>query len=309
MIQHEQGNGSGGGQPLLRPRLGDLRLPNRVVMAPLTRARAAGGDLAPTGLHAAYYAQRATAGLIITEGPGSASGRSASPACPGSTASRRSPPGSRSPAWYTRSAAASSHSCGTRAPTHIPITSAARGPPGPRPSTRARCPPPGPAAGNRHPPRDDAGGYRHRALRLRSRRRAGTPGRLRWGGDRRQRHVPDPPVPQPAAEPEDRRVRRGRPPAGARDRGRRGGRLGGAAGRCPAVTVLVGRGPLPASPRRGRYPYRADAETLAGYDALVAALSGLPGPTSICAAAPRGRRAPSPTSGRSPGTAGCSAAR
>jgi len=32
----------------------------------------------------------------------------------------------------------------------------------------------------------------------------------------------------------------------------------------------------PASPRRGRYPYRADEETLAGYDALVAELSDRP---------------------------------
>ena len=40
MIQHEQGNGP---QPLLQPgRLGDLQLPSRVVMAPLTRARVAG---------------------------------------------------------------------------------------------------------------------------------------------------------------------------------------------------------------------------------------------------------------------------
>lgn len=56
-------------QPLLRPvELGDLRLPNRVVVAPTTRARATGADLAPGELHAAYYGQRATAGLIITEG-------------------------------------------------------------------------------------------------------------------------------------------------------------------------------------------------------------------------------------------------
>ncbi|MFD3910954.1 alkene reductase [Streptomyces sp. NPDC058603] len=56
-------------QPLLRPaRLGDLQLPNRVVMAPLTRARAAGAGLLPTGMHAAYYGQRASAGLIVTEG-------------------------------------------------------------------------------------------------------------------------------------------------------------------------------------------------------------------------------------------------
>lgn len=56
-------------QPLLRPaRLADLDLPNRVVMAPTTRARATNAGLVPTGLHAAYYAQRASAGLIIAEG-------------------------------------------------------------------------------------------------------------------------------------------------------------------------------------------------------------------------------------------------
>ncbi|MBW4718401.1 oxidoreductase [Saccharothrix obliqua] len=54
--------------PLLTPvELGGLRLPNRVVMAPITRARAT-ADGVPTELHAAYYGQRATAGLIITEG-------------------------------------------------------------------------------------------------------------------------------------------------------------------------------------------------------------------------------------------------
>lgn len=56
-------------QPLLRgTALGDLRLPNRVVMAPLTRARADNPGLVPTELHAAYYGQRASAGLIVTEG-------------------------------------------------------------------------------------------------------------------------------------------------------------------------------------------------------------------------------------------------
>ncbi|POX39119.1 alkene reductase [Streptomyces sp. Ru73] len=58
-----------GVRPLLRPTaLGDLRLPNRVVMAPVTRARATGPGRVPTELHAEYYAQRAGAGLIITEG-------------------------------------------------------------------------------------------------------------------------------------------------------------------------------------------------------------------------------------------------
>lgn len=48
-------------------RLGPLELDNRLVMAPLTRNRAGAGE-APTELAAEYYAQRATAGLIITEG-------------------------------------------------------------------------------------------------------------------------------------------------------------------------------------------------------------------------------------------------
>ncbi|MEV4127273.1 alkene reductase [Nocardia sp. NPDC049707] len=56
-------------QPLLQPyRMGDVQLANRIVMAPLTRSRATNPDLAPTSLHARYYAQRAAAGLIISEG-------------------------------------------------------------------------------------------------------------------------------------------------------------------------------------------------------------------------------------------------
>jgi N-ethylmaleimide reductase len=47
-------------------RLGPLHLPNRVVMAPLTRSRAGAGD-APHALNATYYRQRASAGLIISE--------------------------------------------------------------------------------------------------------------------------------------------------------------------------------------------------------------------------------------------------
>ena len=48
--------------------LGDLRLKNRIVMAPLTRTRADNSGKVPNGLMAEYYAQRAGAGLIITEG-------------------------------------------------------------------------------------------------------------------------------------------------------------------------------------------------------------------------------------------------
>ncbi|MEV0406000.1 alkene reductase [Actinoallomurus sp. NPDC050550] len=56
-------------QPVLLPyRLGDIALENRVVMAPLTRSRARNDGLVPTDLHAEYYTQRASAGLIISEG-------------------------------------------------------------------------------------------------------------------------------------------------------------------------------------------------------------------------------------------------
>jgi 2,4-dienoyl-CoA reductase-like NADH-dependent reductase (Old Yellow Enzyme family) len=48
-------------------RVGDLTLPNRVVMAPLTRLRA-GSTHIPNALMAEYYGQRASAGLLITEG-------------------------------------------------------------------------------------------------------------------------------------------------------------------------------------------------------------------------------------------------
>src|SRR5919112_1315025 len=49
--------------------LGALDLPNRIVMAPLTRARS-NRDSVPNALMAAYYAQRASAGLIISEATG-----------------------------------------------------------------------------------------------------------------------------------------------------------------------------------------------------------------------------------------------
>ncbi len=45
---------------------GELRLANRIVMAPLTRNRSP--NAVPTALAATYYAQRASAGLLITEG-------------------------------------------------------------------------------------------------------------------------------------------------------------------------------------------------------------------------------------------------
>ena len=46
--------------------LGSIKLANRIVMAPMTRSRALGN--VPNDLMVKYYEQRASAGLIITEG-------------------------------------------------------------------------------------------------------------------------------------------------------------------------------------------------------------------------------------------------
>ena len=52
---------------LFRPaRIGDIELKNRIVMSPMTRSRA-GDRLEPVAINTEYYAQRASAGLIITE--------------------------------------------------------------------------------------------------------------------------------------------------------------------------------------------------------------------------------------------------
>jgi len=52
---------------LLDPiQIGDIHLPNRVIMAPLTRLRGT-SDHVPTQLMVEYYTQRASAGLIISE--------------------------------------------------------------------------------------------------------------------------------------------------------------------------------------------------------------------------------------------------
>jgi 2,4-dienoyl-CoA reductase-like NADH-dependent reductase (Old Yellow Enzyme family) len=47
--------------------IGDLTLKNRIIMAPLTRCRASGGQRTPNSMMAEYYSQRADAGLIISE--------------------------------------------------------------------------------------------------------------------------------------------------------------------------------------------------------------------------------------------------
>jgi N-ethylmaleimide reductase len=56
--------------------LGPIRLKNRIVMAPMTRSRARNAAIAPDADTAIYYRQRASAGLIVTEGaPVSVEGR------------------------------------------------------------------------------------------------------------------------------------------------------------------------------------------------------------------------------------------
>ena len=61
--------------------LGHLQLPNRVVMAPMTRSRAQAG--LPGAETARYYAQRATAGLVISEGTHICEGTAHSPTTAG----------------------------------------------------------------------------------------------------------------------------------------------------------------------------------------------------------------------------------
>ena len=54
--------------PLFQPiKLGDITLPNRIAMAPLTRNRAIEPNTVPSPLAPTYYSQRASAGLIISE--------------------------------------------------------------------------------------------------------------------------------------------------------------------------------------------------------------------------------------------------
>src|ERR1700688_5005255 len=54
--------------PLFTPTVGDGRpVPHRIVMAPMTRARSTQPGDVPNAMNARYYAQRASAALIVTE--------------------------------------------------------------------------------------------------------------------------------------------------------------------------------------------------------------------------------------------------
>lgn len=62
--------------------VGDLRLPNRLIMSPMTRCRAGAGGV-PSALNAEYYRQRSGAGLIVTEGTLVSAQGAGYPATPG----------------------------------------------------------------------------------------------------------------------------------------------------------------------------------------------------------------------------------
>lgn len=86
--------------------LGDLELANRVVMAPLTRMRS-GASGVPGELVAEHYRQRASAGLIVTEGVYTSRGAQVFPASRGSSPTSRRPAGGGWPRRCTPAAAAS----------------------------------------------------------------------------------------------------------------------------------------------------------------------------------------------------------
>ena len=63
-------------------KIGTIQLRNRIIMAPLTRMRA-GANSVPTPMNAEYYAQRASAGLIISEGTAVSDEAHGYPSAPG----------------------------------------------------------------------------------------------------------------------------------------------------------------------------------------------------------------------------------
>ncbi len=81
--------------------VGDLTLPNRILMAPLTRSRA-GVSRIPNELMAQYYRQRATAGLILSEATSVTPMGVGYADTPGIWSQQQVPDGSSSPVPYTR---------------------------------------------------------------------------------------------------------------------------------------------------------------------------------------------------------------
>lgn len=90
-------------------RIPGATLSNRIALAPMTRSRAGEGGVA-TALVTEYYTQRASAGLLISEGIQPSAVGQGYPFTPGCTAPGRWRPGARSPTPCTRPVAGSSPS-------------------------------------------------------------------------------------------------------------------------------------------------------------------------------------------------------
>lgn len=69
---------------LFKPlKLGDITIPNRIIMAAMTRMRCDNATKIPNDLLVEYYSQRASAGLILTECTLVSERSNAFPGCPG----------------------------------------------------------------------------------------------------------------------------------------------------------------------------------------------------------------------------------
>src|SRR5258708_34517365 len=64
-------------------KIGDLEVPNRILLAPLTRNRSTGPGRVPNAMMRDYYVQRASAGLILSEATSVAPAGVAYPHTPG----------------------------------------------------------------------------------------------------------------------------------------------------------------------------------------------------------------------------------
>jgi 2,4-dienoyl-CoA reductase-like NADH-dependent reductase (Old Yellow Enzyme family) len=64
-------------------KVGELTIPNRIIMAALTRMRCDNSTKVPNDLMVTYYSQRASAGFILTEATLVSERSNAFPGCPG----------------------------------------------------------------------------------------------------------------------------------------------------------------------------------------------------------------------------------
>ncbi len=102
-------------------KLGDVDLPNRIIMAPLTRCRASEGRI-PNSLMADYYVQRASAGLILTEATAVTPMGVGYPDTPGIWSDEQVEGWRQLPAPFTKRADASLCSSGMSAASRIRVT-------------------------------------------------------------------------------------------------------------------------------------------------------------------------------------------